>query len=106
MNVNDFYTITGLHIMLNNPVFQANYKTRDAAVSCLQLMTRLMIDRETGNFADDFGVAFCVNFRVVGHLVHGWHSDFHKRAIDVGDTQQYIADNYESEFGSKVGVGR
>jgi len=42
----------------------------------------------------------------LGFIYMGWLKDFHKRAVDIGDVQEVNHQEYESEFGSKVGISR
>lgn len=102
----DIYSIKVCHVTGGWPIAEIDCLTLESAGVAYDKAVAAMRDRAFLELTDDFGIKFAINGRVIGWIFCGWLKDFHKRVIDIGDTQQANLEAYESEFGSKVGIGR
>lgn len=57
------------------------------------------------DLVDDFNRRMAADGSQVGSVFSGAHADYHRCTVDIANTQQAIADDYQSTYQKRVGIG-
>lgn len=106
MDLREFWSVK-LYGMVTTPysgIYEFAFTSEALAEECyLDICRKLNMIKclrpEAVEYSDSFGLRMCVPLDTVVCVLFGKHSDFHKRAVDIQDTQETIARKYEREEG-------